>query len=80
MQSVKGESEGGGIRAEFDIENPELWWTNDLSDKPEQALYTVSLELCDGETPIDKLEKDRLKNDSLESRKGRIRLQLPIRA
>lgn len=57
VQSVKGESEGGGIRAEFDIENPELWWTNDLSDKPEQALYTVSLELCDGETPIDKLEK-----------------------
>ena len=39
-----------GENAEFVIENPELWWSYDLSDKKEQPLYTVKATLsCDGE-------------------------------
>lgn len=39
------------------IENPELWWTRDLSDKPKQPLYRVSLSIAsDGET-LDVAEK-----------------------
>ena len=38
-----------GNSAHFEIENPELWWTYDLSEKTEQPLYTVTAELlCDG--------------------------------
>ncbi len=32
------------------IENPELWWTKELSDKEKQPLYTVAVTLADTET------------------------------
>ena len=40
------------------IDNPDLWWTNDLSDKKEQPLYSVSVTIFrDGEL-IDKTKKE----------------------
>lgn len=40
-----------GESAKFIIENPKLWWTHELSDSPEQPLYTVKAKLnFDGET------------------------------
>lgn len=42
----------------FVVENPELWWSYDLSDKKEQPLYLVKAELfCDGEV-IDECSKN----------------------
>lgn len=41
-----------GESAEFTIENPELWWTKELSDKKKQPLYTVTARLCDGESIV----------------------------
>lgn len=47
-----------GDSAHFEIENPELWWTYDLSDKKEQPLYTVTATLiCDGKTIDEKNKK-----------------------
>ena len=40
------------------IENPQLWWTRDLSDAETQPLYTVSVEISDENgTVFDKVEK-----------------------
>ncbi|MGN0447761.1 MAG: glycosyl hydrolase 2 galactose-binding domain-containing protein [Acutalibacteraceae bacterium] len=41
-ETVKGE------KGEFVVTNPELWWTNDLSEKEEQPLYTVTATLKKG--------------------------------
>jgi len=39
------------------IENPELWFTHELSKKKKQPLYLIVLELFDGENVIDRIEK-----------------------
>lgn len=39
------------------IEKPELWWTRDLSDKDEQPLYTVKLEVLQNGETVDELIK-----------------------
>lgn len=39
------------------IENPALWWTNDLSDKKEQPLYTVNLIISKAGERLDTAEK-----------------------
>lgn len=43
-----GRKTAAGPKAEcaFTVENPQLWWTNDLSDAKTQPLYTVKTELC----------------------------------
>lgn len=46
-----------GANAKFHIENPELWWTHELSDKHEQPLYTVTVRLKSDGKVIDKAEK-----------------------
>jgi beta-mannosidase len=46
-----------GISANIIIEKPELWWTNDLSGKKEQPLYTVKIAVADGETIVDEAER-----------------------
>ena len=46
-----------GKNAKFVVDNPELWWSYDLTDKKEQPLYTVSVRLLvDGKT-VDELSK-----------------------
>ena len=44
-----------GLEAEctFTVENPQLWWTNDLSDREIQPLYTVKTELLQGGAVLD---------------------------
>ena len=43
-------AQGDGDTLEATIEQPEFWWTNDLSDRDEQPLYTVKIEaLHDGQ-------------------------------
>jgi len=54
---VNGQSDGCMLSASFFIEEPCLWWTNDLSGSKEQPLYTVSLEILDGGVILDKIEK-----------------------
>lgn len=47
-----------GANAHFVIDDPELWWTYDLSDKKEQPLYTVSIKLVsNGVTACEKSKK-----------------------
>ena len=44
-------------KAIFTVENPELWWTYELSGKDEQPLYEVSVKLiCKGEV-VDEVKK-----------------------
>lgn len=44
--------------AVFEIENPQLWWTRDLSEKARQPLYTVRSQLINEHgTVIDEKEK-----------------------
>ncbi len=38
-----------GVSKSFHIDNPELWWTNDISDRETQPLYTVTLSLANHE-------------------------------
>jgi len=46
-----------GDSADFVIENPELWWTYELSHKDSQPLYTITAQLeYDGE-PVDTVKK-----------------------
>ena len=42
-----------GNSAQFVIENPELWWTYELSANKKQPLYTVSITLKSGEKVLD---------------------------
>ncbi len=46
-----------GESAHFTIEKPELWWTNDISGKKEQPLYTVKAVLKKNGEEIDTLTK-----------------------
>lgn len=46
-----------GNNAHFVIDNPELWWTYDLSDKKEQPLYTVKVELVSNGKTVKTAEK-----------------------
>ena len=41
----------------FTVENPELWWTYELSGKDKQPLYTVTATLKKGNKVISVLEK-----------------------
>ncbi len=47
-----------GSKAEFTIDNPELWWTYDLSNKKSQPLYEVRVELVKSGNVIDKKSKN----------------------
>ncbi len=47
----------GCVNLNEEIENPELWWTRDLSDKPQQPLYTVTFELLCGDAVMDSVTK-----------------------
>lgn len=42
---------------EYLIKKPELWWPCDVSDVDKQPLYTVNLELLQGDKVIDKISK-----------------------
>lgn len=46
-----------GTSAEFLIENPELWWTYELSGKDVQPLYTVKAEILSGKELLYKKSK-----------------------
>ncbi len=46
-----------GETAEFKIQNPELWWTHELSGKAEQPLYAVKAELISNGEAFDTAEK-----------------------
>lgn len=46
-------------RAEIRIENPELWWTKELSGKDTQPLYTVKIENAVKRVGLRTLELDR---------------------
>lgn len=56
--------------AEFLIENPELWWTKELSGKDRQPLYTVKAELeKDGRTIDETVKKIGLRTIELNREK-----------
>lgn len=46
-----------GSTAEFVIENPELWWTKELSGKDKQPLYTVKAVLYHNKKAVDDAKK-----------------------
>lgn len=52
--------------AEFRVENPRLWWTNDLSDAKEQPLYTVKASLLQGKDSEDTVKKIGLRTVVLD--------------
>lgn len=45
--------QGAQAECTFAVENPQLWWTNDLSDEVIQPLYTIKTALCADEKTID---------------------------
>lgn len=62
--NAKGiEIEKDVFKADIEIKNPALWWTRDLSDKPEQPLYEVVVSLnCAGDVVDGKIVKIGLRN------------------
>ncbi len=46
-----------GFEGSFTVENPELWWTKELSGKDRQPLYKVKAELYYGDEMISQTEK-----------------------
>lgn len=50
-------SKKSGRQVEFTIENPELWWTKELSGKEKQPLYTVTATLHKNKIVVDTAEK-----------------------
>ncbi len=46
-----------GTSAEFVIDNPELWWTYELSGKDVQPLYSVKAEISENGEALDEKEK-----------------------
>lgn len=46
-----------GTSAEFTVENPELWWTYEVSQKDVQPLYTVKAEITSNGKTVDTFEK-----------------------
>lgn len=64
---VTAEAEDG--KTEFIVENPELWWTADLSEKKEQPLYTVTAEsVSDGIATDSAVKKIGLRTIELDRR------------
>ncbi|MBQ1243001.1 MAG: hypothetical protein IIX98_01365, partial [Clostridia bacterium] len=58
LVSPKGEEmKVKGDKGEFTVENPELWWTYELSGKKEQALYTVKAVLKKGRKVVHTAER-----------------------
>ena len=53
LETVNGKTDKSKISLDYEIENPELWWTRDLSDSETQPLYTVEVRISDGEKPLD---------------------------
>ncbi|MCL2023161.1 MAG: hypothetical protein FWG82_02180 [Oscillospiraceae bacterium] len=51
-QTIKFED--GALHTDVVIDDPQLWWCNGLGEQP---LYSVKLELCDGETILDTWER-----------------------
>ena len=49
--------EADGSDTEIIIKKPELWWTNDLSDKKEQPLYTIDVIILNNDNEIDRVTK-----------------------
>lgn len=47
-----------GKEAVFTVENPELWWTYELSDKKEQPLYKVTVSLVKDDEVLDTKSKN----------------------
>lgn len=50
-------SETGHVEKSITIQNPQLWWTRDLSDRETQPLYTVETELLANNESIDVISK-----------------------
>lgn len=46
-----------GDSAEFTIDNPELWWTHELSDRSQQPLYTVEARIFSDNKTLERTEK-----------------------
>ncbi|NLA77497.1 MAG: glycoside hydrolase family 2 protein, partial [Clostridiales bacterium] len=59
-----------GDRAEFIVENPELWWTYELSSKDVQPLYTVKAVLTSGGMIVDEIQK-KIGLRTIELNRGR---------
>lgn len=58
LVSPKGEElKAKGDEAEFNAQNPELWWTYELNGKKEQALYTVKAVLKKGRKTVHTAER-----------------------
>lgn len=59
-----------GKNAEFVVDNPELWWSYDLTDKKEQPLYTVSVRLLvDGKTVDESSKKIGIRHLELNTKR-----------
>lgn len=54
---IEGETVTNSIFSNILIENPQLWWTRDLSPKKEQPLYKVSVKLLHCSETVDESEK-----------------------
>ncbi len=46
-----------GDKAVFTVENPQLWWTKELSGKDRQPLYKISAAILLGDNAVDTAEK-----------------------
>lgn len=61
-----------GVEGTFTVENPELWWTYELSGKKEQPLYTVSATVeAKGKTVSEKAVKTGLRTLVLDRSKDK---------
>lgn len=49
--------EAGTLSASVPIQNPQLWWTRDLSDRKTQPLYTVKAELLSDGVAVDGIQR-----------------------
>ena len=59
-----------GKNAKFVVDNPELWWSYDLTDKKEQPLYTVSVRLLvDGKTVDESSKKIGIRHLELNTKR-----------
>lgn len=57
ITSPNGEEVYGKNNEEIVILNPELWYPNGMADKKTQPLYTVKVELKNGDVVLDSIEK-----------------------
>lgn len=59
-----------GKNAKFVVDNPELWWSYDLTDKKEQPLYNVSVRLLvDGKTVDESSKKIGIRHLELNTKR-----------